>query len=334
MTNKLFGLSVKKILNIVLVYCGYILSSFVKRPIVFGMPFSLSVEPVSYCNLKCRECPVGDENYKRKKGKTDIEMYRKLIDEMHPYLINLFLYFLGEPLLNRQLPQLIEYATKNKVYTALSTNGNVYTHDMIEQLISAGLKKIIVSVDGANQQSYQQYRVGGRWCKTIRFIELMAEKKKQLKSNTPKIEVQFLVLKTNEHQMNDIKKIILSSGASKLVFKSAQINHTQNMQTLLTSKSKYARYKKKGNSYIIKSKRKNRCFRSWNSAVVTFNGNVLPCCFDKYEKHVTGSINDSSFKDIWFGLNFMKFRNIILSNRKSIAMCNNCTEGLNLSHSF
>jgi len=328
MFNYLYKLTAKKLLNAVLVYVSYFISLTVKRPVVWAMPLSLSVEPASYCNLHCAECPLGSKEYKRAKALIDIDLYTKIIDETHSYLLNLFLYFQGEPLLNPQIAALVAYANKRNIYTALSTNANFVSPTLIRQLVESGLDKLIVSLDGLDNETYTQYRKGGDVQKVLNFLHQIKQIKNELKSKTPEIEIQFLVLKTNQHQIHTLKKNYQKMGADTLRFKSAQISHTQNFELFLTDIKKYARYSFKNEKYTIKNRLKNRCFRIWNSAVIDVQGNVLPCCFDKDGLFACGNTVNQSFRCIWKGKKFHQFRHTILHHRPRIEMCTNCTEGL------
>ncbi|NDV46741.1 radical SAM protein [Paludibacter sp. 221] len=292
-----------------------------------ALPFFVSVEPADFCQLRCPECPVGQAVHK-KKDSTVINnlLYKKLIDELKPTLAHVIFYFQGEPLLNKEIPELIGYAHNAKIYTSTSTNAQALTDNMAKKLVESGLDKLIVSVDGATQDTYQQYRVGGKLEKALQGIGYVAKWKKELKSATPLIEMQFLVLKTNEHQMQEIKKVFKKSGADKLTFKTAQLYDFENGHELLTTKAKYARYEKREDGkYHIKGKRRKRCWRLWSGAVVNVKGDVLPCCFDKDSSYPYGNINEKTFAECWHSNEAAGFRQKFLENRSQFEMCRNCT---------
>src|ERR1035437_4866232 len=290
-------------------------------------PCFISVETTNFCNLHCPECPVGTgKNSKGDKSSFDIELYKNLIDELKPKLLHVILYFQGEPFLNLHLFEMIRYANEARIYTSTSTNGQFLTEKVAREIVVSGLDKLIVSIDGSTQEVYETYRQGGNLQKVTEGINYIVEWKKELNSATPLIEIQFLVLKSNEHQMNDMKILAKSLQADRLAFKTAQLYDFENGNELLTTIDRYARYRiGKDGKYSIKGKQPNRCWRMWSGAVVNVHGEVLPCCFDKSSGHSFGNITGSTFSDCWQGEKASGFRGKIIKNQKQFEMCRNCT---------
>ena len=291
-------------------------------------PLFVSVEITNYCNLHCPECPVGSSKFSRSgKNTFDSSLYKKLIDELKPTLEHIILYFQGEPFLNNQFHELIKYAHNSRIYTSTSTNGQFLNEKTAKEIVQSGLDKIIISIDGSTQQVYGMYRVGGDLQKAIDGINYLNEWKKKLDSITPFVEIQFLVLKTNEHQLKDMQKLAKSLHVDRLTFKTAQLYNFENGNDLLTTISRYARYKKTNNgTYIHNGKQPNHCWRLWSGAVINVYGEVLPCCFDKASEYSFGNILEHSFLSCWQSKMAFGFRNKIIKNRKQFDMCRNCTE--------
>jgi radical SAM protein with 4Fe4S-binding SPASM domain len=264
---------------------------------------------------------------KMKKISFDSLLYKKLINELKPTLEHIILYFQGEPFLNNRLPELIKYAHDSRIYTSTSTNGQFLNKKNAKEIVQSGLDKIIISIDGSTQPVYETYRVGGDLQKAIDGINYLIEWKKTLVSITPIIEIQFLVLKSNEHQMKEMQKMAKSLHVDRLTFKTAQLYDFENGSNLLTTKSRYARYKKTDNgTYILKGKQPNRCWRAWSGAVINVHGEVLPCCFDKTSEYSFGNILEHSFLSCWQSKKAWGFRDKIIKNRKQFDMCRNCTK--------
>jgi len=290
-------------------------------------PFFLSIETANYCNLHCPECPVGI----RQATKTDqllfdITLYKQLIDNQKSTLQHVILYFQGEPLLNKQLPEFIEYAHKANIYTSTSTNGQFLNKKNAREIVLSGLDKLIVSVDGSTQETYESYRKGGKLQKTLDGIKELVYWKKELKSATPLIEIQFIVLKTNEHQLPDMKRLAKKMKADRLTFKTAQLYDFENGNDRLTTIKKYARYKQMPDGkYQIRNSLPNHCHRIWSGAVINAHGEVLPCCYDKNSEFSFGNINENPLNACLHNKKATDFRNTILQNRKQYEMCQNCT---------
>jgi len=324
-------LTIKKIVNYFKLAISYGISYILKKPICWGMPIRISIEPTNICNLFCKECPTGMQILKREKGNIDIEIYKKIIDEIYSYLTSITLYFQGEPYLNKSLFKMISYANEKNIYTTTSTNAHFLDNENIKKTFKSDLDEIIISIDGTNQEIYEYYRKGGNFNTVLQATKNIINEKKTINIKKPTVIIQFLVFKTNEHQIADIKQLAESIGVDKLELKSAQIYNFENNNNLIPTINKYSRYKKnKSNVYTIKSKLKNRCWRMWTNPVITISGDVIPCCFDKDAKYIMGNVYNNTFKEIWQSKKYQNFRKKILKSRKNIEMCRNCTEGLNL----
>ncbi len=152
--------------------------------------------------------------------------------------------------------------------------------------------------------------------------------KKELKSKTPYIIFQFLVVKPNEHQIEDAKKLADELGVDEIRFKTAQLYNYKHGNTLMPSIDKYSRYKKNADgTYRLKNKMLNECWRMWSSCVITWDGKVVPCCFDKDAIHQLGEIAQQPLAAIWTSKGYSGFRKVLLTNRQDIDICQNCTEG-------
>jgi len=318
--------SVCKLFNLFKLTVSFLLSSLKIQHFMNCYPYFVSIETTDFCNLHCPECPVGRRKKpNHTKSSFNYTLYKKLIDELSPTLLHAILYFQGEPFLNNRFFELIRLTHDSDIYSSTSTNGQFLNEDTAKKIVLSGLDKLIISIDGTTQQVYETYRAGGNLQKITDGITSLVASKKKLKSITPFIEIQFLVLKTNEHQMKDMQKLAKTLGADRLTFKSAQLYDFKNGNELLTTKKHYARYKqtKEGN-FVIKGSQPNRCRRLWSGAVINVTGDILPCCFDKTSEHSFGNINEIPFLTGWHSKKATGFRNMILSNRKQVEMCRNC----------
>ncbi len=317
----------KKIFNFFKVWISYWFSAITKKVWRWGMPFSASFEPSAICNLKCPECPVGNGKLKRKQGLSNFDTFKNFIDQASPYLMNLFLYFQGEPFINKEIFKMIEYANSKNIFTATSTNGHFFTKENILKIIDSGLDYLIISLDGASQQTYSQYRIGGNIETVIKGVRELINLRNSLNSKRPFIEIQFIVMGTNEHEIKKIKQLAKELKVDVLKFKSVQIYDFKNGLKFLPKKlTKFSRYKIENGQVRLKKRLKNRCWRLWNSAVITWNGDVLPCCFDKDAEYAFGNIKEKPLAELIKNQKFKKFALKVLTDRKSIPICRNCTE--------
>jgi radical SAM protein with 4Fe4S-binding SPASM domain len=326
--NFLSKLNFGKVINILLITLSFYLSRLSRRVRLWGRPISLSIEPTTSCNLRCPECPSGLRSFTRPTGMLDFDLYTGIIDEQKKTLSYLLMYFQGEPFLHQEFLKMVEYATSRGIYTATSSNAHYFTDEVARATIESGLDRLIISIDGTTQEVYEQYRVGGSLAKVIEGTRKLVHWKKKLKSPTPYLIFQFLVVKPNEHQIEEVHLLANEIGIDEVKLKTAQLYDFENGNALMPENEQYARYKKKSDGkYSLKHKLFNHCWKMWHSSVVTWDGTVVPCCFDKDASYTLGSLRQNAFTDIWQDGKYNAFRKSLLKSRSEIDICQNCTEG-------
>lgn len=326
--NLLSKLTPKRALNAAKVFSSYFISKWTGRPVQWGYPISLSFEPTTSCNLRCPECPSGLRAFTRPTGMLKKDFFRETIDQVHKELLYLIFYFQGEPYLNREFLDMVKYASDKGIYTATSTNAHYLTDENARKTVESGLDRLIISIDGTTQDVYEQYRVGGKLDKVLEGARNIVKWKKELKSNTPFVFFQFLVVKPNEHQIEDVKRLAAEVGVDEVRFKTAQIYDYEHGNELIPTLDKFSRYRQKDDgTYSIKSGLSNHCWKLWHANVITWDGLVVPCCFDKDAMHQLGNLKMQSFKEVWHNENYKQFRRELMTSRKNIDICANCSEG-------
>jgi radical SAM protein with 4Fe4S-binding SPASM domain len=330
--NFLRKLTVKRIWNATKVFAGFQVARLLNKPVQWGYPISISFEPTTSCNLRCPECPSGLRAFTRPTGMLEKDFFRSTIDDIHKELLYLIFYFQGEPFLNPDFLEMVQYAASKKIYTATSTNAHYLTDAVAKRTVESGLDRLIISIDGTTQDVYKQYRVGGNIDKVIEGAKNIVKWKKELNSKTPFIFFQFLVVKPNEHQIEDIKRLAKEVGVDEVRFKTAQVYDYENdPNKLIPTINKYSRYKKnEDGTYTAKNKLANHCWKLQHSNVITWDGLVVPCCFDKDATHRLGNLKNQSFKEVWNNDNYKQFRGELMKSRKNIDICANCSEGVSV----
>ncbi len=331
-TNLLSKLTFRRFINGAKVLSSFYISRLLNKPVQWGYPVSVSFEPTTSCNLRCPECPSGLRQFTRPTGMLKNDFFRKTIDEIHKELLYLIFYFQGEPYLNPEFLSMVKYASDKKIYTATSTNAHYLTDEIAKKTVESGLDRLIISIDGTTQEVYQQYRVGGNLEKVLEGTRNIVKWKKELKSKTPFIFFQFLVVKPNEHQVEDIKQLAKEAGVDEVRFKTAQVyEYETDPNNLIPNIDRFSRYKKNADgTYTAKNKLANRCWKLQHANVITWDGLVVPCCFDKDATHQLGNLQKQSFKEIWHNDNYKQFRAELRRSRKNIDICSNCSEGVSV----
>ena len=268
-------LTFERILNLFLITFSYYISLWLKKPQIWGKPVSISIEPTTSCNLRCPECPSGLRSFTRPTGMLEADLFKKVIDESASFATYLLLYFQGEPYLHPNFNELVNYAHQKGLYAATSTNAHYLTDENAKATIESGLDRLIISIDGTTQKTYESYRVGGTLDKVLEGTKKLTYWKKKLRSKTPYIIFQFLVVKPNEHQIEEVKALGKQLGVDKVAFKTAQLYEYENGNSLMPTIEKYSRYKLLPNGkYALKNKLKNQCWKMWHSTVITWDGKM------------------------------------------------------------
>ena len=326
--NFISKLTPKRVLNVSKILSSYYYTRFSKKPVQWGLPMTVSIEPTTACNLRCPECPSGLRSFTRDTGNLKMDFFTKTIDEIAQELLYLIFYFQGEPYINPKFLDMVKYASDKGIYTITSTNGHFLNKNNAIKTIESGLDRMIISVDGTTQETYESYRIGGKLDVVLQGARNMVKWKKEMNSKTPHLIFQFLVVKPNEHQIDEIYKIAEEIGVDEVKLKTAQVYDYEDGNELIPTISKYSRYKKTATGkYKVKHNLDNHCWKLWHACVITWDGLVVPCCFDKDALHKLGDLKKMSFKELWQAKPYQNFRSLLLGGRDKIDICKNCTEG-------
>jgi radical SAM protein with 4Fe4S-binding SPASM domain len=257
----------------------------------------------------------------------ELDMVENIMAQMGKWLVYVNLYFQGEPYLHKGMDDLVRECKRNGVYTSTSTNAHHLNPERAKELVASGLDRLIISIDGTTQETYSAYRVGGSLEKVLEGTRNVIEARRNLGGGKPFIVWQFLVVKPNEHEVEDIKSLAKKYKVDEVVIKTAQIDNPHDDHPLLTSSPSLNRYEKDSQTGLwnLRNPMKNKCWRMWSGCVITWDGKIVPCCFDKDAKHEMGRV--SEIDTVWSGQRYDDFRNEIFSDRKAIKMCTNCSEG-------
>ena len=305
-------------------------------------PLFVSIEPASVCQLKCPACPVGQRSNRRSRSYSEtilqrsdqakpivsdlmpLEVFRRVLAECRETAWVMQFYFQGEPLLNKDLPTMIREAHEAGLYTIVSTNAQAMTERLAEELVRAGLDRITISMDGLTEASYSAYRIGGSLDKTKAAIRYLREAKQKFQISNFKfqIELQCLRLRSNEQEWPEFKRQYKALGADRLVFKTAQLYEYENGHPLMPSDARYSRYIKGTDGKYHRRPLGKGCLRVWSGVVVTTNGDVLPCCYDKDRTFAYGNIVQTPLAELLRNDKARAFRQAALNEQPQI--CKEC----------
>lgn len=328
LSRLLLSLTPRRVANILKTTSSFFLSAISGKTIVWGLPPVLTIEPANICNLRCPLCTTGSGEMKRVKGNMTLDTFRSVMNKFGEEIFFLLIYHQGEPYINPHFLNFVKLAKEKNIYVTTSTNGHYFTDENIEATIDSGIDSMIVSVDGVTQESYARYRVKGKLDKVLEGTKKLMEMKKIKRSRTPNVALQFLVMKHNEHEIPAIKKLADELGVDRLLIKNIEVRSTEEADEWLPENSAYRRYNFDGNNLIVKGADNKSCTRPWLSTLVNWDGEIVPCCFDKNGNYPMGKITgEENLKDIWHGKSFSDFRTRLIRDRQGIDICSNCNQG-------
>jgi len=292
----------------------------IKRVKLSSKPYLINSEPTNHCNFKCPFCPTG-KNYKRTGGFAQIELYEKIFKQIGRYIYLITIHGWGEPLLFKNLPEIVKLAHNNKIFTVVTTNGSLLTKKMSRKIISSKLDYLILSIDGISEETYQKYRIGGSYNAILTNLKYLISLKKEQGSSTPFIEWQFLVFKHNEHEIDSAKKLASELGLDNIVFMPA---YTEDVCFDSTDE----KFHLPRHSPLSKQ---SDCKHLWSTLTYHWNGKVVPCCYDFFGKISYGNLHNERFGQIWNNEYFLESRRVIKNGpegRSQDLFCSFCVRNI------
>lgn len=285
-----------------------------------GHPLILTLEATNVCNLHCPHCFTGAGEVGRERSAMPMDVYRRMIDELGDYALMLDFYNWGEPLLNKNLPEMIGLASSKGIATVISTNFSVpFDQARAEALVASGLGVLGAGIDGASQETLVQYRVGAKFSKIMENMNLLVDAKKRLRSTTPEIYWSFHIFEHNRHEIEKARAMAEELGVKFAATKGWVAGEAWDPNDEFQFPS--------GAPPLPE-----RCKYLWTYAIVNNDGRVAPCSACFYETDDFGSVASSAFKEVWNNKDFQEARRLFGSQESSShgksLVCHDCPQTL------
>jgi radical SAM protein with 4Fe4S-binding SPASM domain len=301
-------------------------------------PSSLMMEPTNACNLKCPTCPTGTGKLNRPKRMMTMDEFKGIIDQAKGRVESLVLWNYGEPFLHKDILDMVAYAEAASIETVVSTNGHFFPSvDYCRKVVSSGLHKLIVCVDGLDQETVVHLRTNASLEKITTGLKYMVQARKEMASKTPEIQLQFILMKHNEHQKESARRMALELGVDIFCVKPVGLDTNDPdfqrlAQELLPNDLSDSHFERDAAGHVtVKGKAPDQCWWLSNVAVINSDGTVVPCCYDLYSSHIMGNAFQQPLAEIWRGPAYRQFRRGLRKDRKSIPICRECFEGRTLT---
>ncbi|MFC1538271.1 radical SAM/SPASM domain-containing protein [Candidatus Latescibacterota bacterium] len=309
-------------------YAAALAAFAVKSPKAFVSPVSVAIEPGNICNLRCPLCAAGAGTLNRPKGFMRLADFKKIINGLPGSVTDIYLWGQGEPFMVPDFIEMIVFASSKGFRTIVSTNGHFLEN--ADEIARSGLDSLIVSIDGADKESYEYYRTGGNFEQVIAGMKKVSSAVKK-NDGGPKIILQCLITLKNENDIRKVVSLAKEIGTDKVVFKSLQAGIIEDSALYLPENPEHTRYVINDSGSIETDRYwflRDRCLRVYYSLQIDWQGNVLPCCFDKNSENITGNVFNESLSDMWNSEKYLSFRNTLNHKGRVLSMCKDCTEGL------
>jgi MoaA/NifB/PqqE/SkfB family radical SAM enzyme len=289
----------------------------------YAMPPTIQIEPTNFCNLQCPLCPTGNGTLQRPAGFMTLECFQKIIGEIGSTLIAAILYGWGEPFLNKDLPEMIRICSKNNIQTLSTTNGHMLQRlDSAIQVVDAGLKGLIIALDGSTQEVYQRYRHGGNVEKVKRCIENIEAAKIKLGVQFPYTNVRLIVTKDTEAEIPKVEALARNLGANMFSYKTVGMSpNADAYHQYEPAQAEMKRFKYQHNNRLA---RRVVCPFPFRQPTIFWDGSVVGCEYDYQLKHTWGKIGQQPFSQIWNSPRAVELRRAVRQGRECENFCTLC----------
>ena len=287
-----------------------------------SFPFIYTIDIGNICNLRCPLCPTGANGLQRSQGFMRLAQFERILEKIEPYAVEVVMHNWGEPFLNPDFLEIVRATNRARIGTAVSSNLNLVHRgkDYLNQVVDTGLDHLVASIDGTTQEVYAQYRRAGDLEHALENLRELVEYKRRIGSATPIIEWQFIVMKHNEHQMDEARQMAKEIGVDRLRFTSPGMPFDDlTNETLaaewLPENPEYRNYdpgvmNRRGYLY------EEKCFYLYRAMTINPNGEVAPCCVIHHEKWDFGNLLDSSLAEIWNNRHYRTSRALFSPKRR------------------
>jgi radical SAM protein with 4Fe4S-binding SPASM domain len=296
------------------------------RDVVSGLPYRYRIEAISVCNLHCPLCPTGTGALAQSRGEMALSDFQRIVDSIAPYAYRLDLFNLGEPFLHKDIFAMIRYARSKGIAVRFSTNLNHFDARMAEETVASGLDELIVAIDGADQEVYQKYRIGGKLETVLNNLKLLLAARRAANQTTPLITALTVVTKQNEAQVPAIQRLVEDLGVDDYIPEPAAIDPTkpQDIAQWLPS-SRYDYYGRQTRRSPIMA---FACFEPWEACVIKPDGTVLPCCWFHDVRSQFGNVLSEPLAQIWNNEHYVSARRALADRGKTATQHTLCADCL------
>jgi len=294
-------MGINKLLNRIKLFTSYVVGQTYSR----GLPHCVIIEPTNFCDKSCQLCP--NRSLSRPRGMMELDLFKKIIDQL-PLVELVFPYLMGEPLLHKDIFQMLSHCKSKGMFTSLSTGGKPLNQENSKKLIASGLDHLLVSLNADHEEGYKAID------STTDFHLLLDNVERFLSVNNGKINFTLSVINTKIglRDWKKFKKEWEKKGAN------VRFKFFSDWKVKDPAIEKFGTYPSRPRNKVYP------CDWLWRQLHVLWDGSVVPCCFDYDRRHVLGNMKTQSLSEIWNGEEYLKIRQSHLIDGSKVPLCFDC----------
>ncbi|MFC1652385.1 radical SAM/SPASM domain-containing protein [Planctomycetota bacterium] len=281
---------------------------FPQQYILDDYPPYLQIEPTSHCNYKCVFCVHSDKAFTAPvnghMGHMSVDLFKAIIDQAEGHVEFLCFSDRGEPLLCKNIEEMLAYTQSKFMNLKLNTNASLLDEAKCHSILCSGVKTLVFSVDAADERLYSQYRVNGDFNKVCANIGRFQEIRRKY---YPDSEIVTRVSGVKYGEEQDMKTMTEFWGK-------------------MVDQVSFVAYRPREHVYNQASNHlETPCSDLWRRMFVWWDGSVNPCDVDYKSTLCVGNVNEKSIKDIWTSEKYLSLRNRHVTNkRQTLLPCKQC----------
>lgn len=282
----------------------------------FFLPLKINIEVTCVCQLKCDFCYIGNGELKKYRSQKfmSYEDFEKIWDDMELFTTEVE-FTGGEPIINKAVFKMIKKAAQTGVYSTLTTNAQLITPEIAKEILEANPTRILIALDGVENEMYETTRKKGKFGKLLDNIRLLSKMKEELNSTT-NIQLQIIIHKKTVSSVDRFEKLAKELGADSISTKPLFIWPDSTDEEIKFLKENYlikdnldlSYYKLDENGeFIIDWREPGYCPNTQNVHIGS-GSEVIPCWYLLRDTFKTLRILDSNFYDVWFSDTYKNYR--------------------------
>ena len=326
-------------------------------------PITMEMDITNQCNLRCVMCLFSQPSlYQQPRQHLPLEKFQEIAAQAFARTDVLSLSFGAEPLLNKNVPEMLATIARYRVRHAyMNTNGLLLREPIMAAMIDHGFHSLLVSIDAATKKMYESIRIGGVFEKLMANLRALQEMKSKRGVRHPRLRLAFVIMRKNMHELPAFVDLAADIGAV-----SVNAMHMMAWENVGNVTMAAVHEKSRCNQYLAAAREraqarkidfvapepfrthadnrvlvedmaersaafginlvgtpKNTCPFPWSFAAIDMRGNVVPCGWWHAEKAM-GNIHEQDFLSIWRGAEYQQLRSRHLQ-QKLTGSCASCS---------